>query len=46
VNGTDLQKIGIQGKRLGEVLRTLLQMVIDDPALNTRDQLLARAAEL
>lgn len=46
VNGTDLQGEGIQGKRLGIVLRALLDLVIDDPALNTRDQLLDRAIRL
>jgi len=44
VNGDDLIAIGIQGKRLGEVLRTLLAVVIDNPSRNTRDELLRRAA--
>jgi hypothetical protein len=44
VNGNDLIEIGIVGKRLGEVLRSLLQVVIDDPSLNTREELLRRAA--
>lgn len=43
VNGTDLQEAGIQGKRLGIVLRALLKDVIADPALNTRDSLLKLA---
>jgi hypothetical protein len=43
VNGNDLQRVGIQGKRLGLVLRSLLRDVIDDPTRNTRDELLRRA---
>lgn len=43
VNGNDLQRVGIQGKRLGLVLRGLLRDVIDDPTRNTRDELLRRA---
>lgn len=40
VNGDDLLAIGIQGKRLGETLRRLLQLVLEDPTRNTRDFLL------
>ena len=43
VNGDDLLAVGIQGKRLGEVLRSLLTAVIDDPSRNTREELLRRA---
>lgn len=43
VNGTDLQALGIQGKQLGDALRALLDYVLDDPARNTREQLLVRA---
>jgi tRNA nucleotidyltransferase (CCA-adding enzyme) len=43
VNGDDLIAVGIQGKRLGAVLRTLLAVVIDNPSHNTRDELLRRA---
>lgn len=43
VNGTDLQAIGIQGKKLGQVLRILLDAVIIDPSLNNRNELLSRA---
>ncbi len=46
VNGDDLQRTGIAGKRLGDALRTLLQYVLEDPSRNTRDELLRRAAEL
>ncbi len=43
VNGDDLIAIGIQGKRLGQALRGLLQMVLEDPTRNTRDVLLEYA---
>ena len=46
VNGDDLLSLGIQGKRLGTVLRALLQVVLEDPSRNTPDDLLARAREL
>jgi hypothetical protein len=34
------------GKALGEILRRLLDEVLDEPWRNTRDRLLARAKEL
>ena len=41
VNGNDLMAIGIPaGKCLGLVLHDLLETVLDDPAQNTREQLL------
>ncbi len=43
---TILLRIGITGKRLGETLRALLQFVLEDPARNTPDELVARAREL
>jgi tRNA nucleotidyltransferase (CCA-adding enzyme) len=47
VDGNDLIAIGFSpGPQLGRVLDELLDAVVDDPALNTRDQLLARAREL
>ncbi len=45
VGGDDLIAIGIKGKRLGESLRALLDVVIDDPSRNTRDALLRLAQE-
>ena len=45
VHGADLQQLGIQGPRIGETLATLLDRVLDDPALNTRECLLAIARE-
>jgi putative nucleotidyltransferase with HDIG domain len=47
VNGNDLIACGLSpGKRLGVILDELLQTVIDDPALNTRETLLAIAQNL
>lgn len=45
IQGTDLQKLGIQGPRLGETLAALLDRVLEDPTLNTRESLLAIARE-
>ena len=46
VDGRDLIAAGFEeGPRLGQVLRELLRAVVDDPALNTREQLLERAQE-
>jgi tRNA nucleotidyltransferase (CCA-adding enzyme) len=45
IRGADLQELGIQGARLGEILAVLLDRVLDDPALNTRESLLAIARE-
>jgi tRNA nucleotidyltransferase (CCA-adding enzyme) len=44
VDGDDLLAIGFRpGPRLGRVLNDLLDEVVDDPELNDRDELLARA---
>jgi len=45
IRGADLQELGIHGPRIGETLATLLDRVLDDPALNTRESLLAIARE-
>jgi tRNA nucleotidyltransferase (CCA-adding enzyme) len=46
VSGTDLQALGAAGPRVGELLAALLDRVLEDPALNQRDRLLALAREL
>ncbi len=47
VTGNDLREIGIApGPQMGEVLDRLLSLVVDDPALNRRETLLARARSL
>ena len=38
--------LGSAGPRVGEILRALLDKVIDDPSLNTRDKLMPLAEEL
>lgn len=43
ISGGDLQALGITGPRLGETLAALLERVLDDPALNTRETLLTLA---
>jgi tRNA nucleotidyltransferase (CCA-adding enzyme) len=46
VDGNDLIELGFEpGPQLGGVLNELLDAVVDEPALNTRDVLLARAKE-
>jgi tRNA nucleotidyltransferase (CCA-adding enzyme) len=46
IGGNDLHPLGVHGKRVGEVLARLLDRVLDDPSLNTRETLLALAREL
>jgi tRNA nucleotidyltransferase (CCA-adding enzyme) len=47
VSGTELQAAGIKpGKAMGEILRQLLDEVLDEPWRNTPDHLIARAREL
>lgn len=41
INGHDLIELGIKpGKRMGEILNELLQLVMDKPEMNTKDKLL------
>ncbi|MDR1287099.1 MAG: CCA tRNA nucleotidyltransferase [Treponema sp.] len=47
VSGKDLMEAGIQpGKTMGIILKELLETVIDDPESNSREKLLAIAANL
>jgi tRNA nucleotidyltransferase (CCA-adding enzyme) len=47
VTGEDLMKIGIEkGPKLGIILNELLDMVVEDPILNTREKLIEKAKEL
>ena len=47
VDGEDLLREAIaRGPALGKILRALLEWVVDDPARNTRDELMRRAAHL
>ena len=46
VDGNDLIELGFRpGPQLGHILHDLLDAVVDEPSLNTRDQLLAQAKE-
>jgi len=46
VDGNDLIELGFRpGPQLGHILHDLLDAVVDEPELNTREQLLARAKE-
>ena len=46
VGGDDLTGMGLRGPAVGRVLDALLERVLDDPALNERDSLLAIARTL
>lgn len=41
IDGNDLQKLGITGPAVGATLRKLLEVVINQPGKNTRDELIA-----
>ncbi|MGH7575095.1 MAG: CCA tRNA nucleotidyltransferase [Longimicrobiales bacterium] len=44
ISGNDLKALGIEpGPRFGEILRALLEEVIEEPNLNAREQLIERA---
>jgi len=47
ITGEDLMELGIQkGPRLGEILKELLEMVLDDPLLNSKEKLIEKAKEI
>lgn len=46
VNGRDLEKMGMSGPLVGRTLRKLLELVINDPAANSRTGLLDTAGKL
>ena len=46
ISGGDLQALGINGPRLGETLAALLERVLDDPEINTRESLLLLARSM
>jgi tRNA nucleotidyltransferase (CCA-adding enzyme) len=45
VTGRDLEALGLGGKRIGETLAALLDRVLEEPAANTRERLLALVRE-
>lgn len=42
VGGGDLLAAGMEGKEIGETLRRLLELVLEDPSLNRRELLLEK----
>ena len=46
IDGADLQFLGASGPQIGETLALLLDRVLEDPSLNTRDTLLSLARKL
>jgi tRNA nucleotidyltransferase (CCA-adding enzyme) len=46
ITGTDLMALGVTGPLIGETLAGLLDRVLEQPALNTREQLLALARKM
>ncbi len=46
ITGTDLQALGAAGPEIGRTLAVLLERVLDEPSLNTRDRLLELARDL
>jgi tRNA nucleotidyltransferase (CCA-adding enzyme) len=46
ITGSDLQALGAKGPEIGRTLALLLERVLEEPALNTREHLLSLAREL
>ena len=47
VDGEDLKQLGFsEGRRLGDALKALREVVLEDPELNRREELLARARKM
>ncbi|MTI65341.1 MAG: HD domain-containing protein [Firmicutes bacterium] len=47
INGNDIINLGIsQGKEIGIILKELLEKVLEDPKLNTKDKLMAEAKKI
>jgi tRNA nucleotidyltransferase (CCA-adding enzyme) len=46
ITGNDLRDAGASGRRIGEILSALLDRVLETPALNSRETLLALAREM
>jgi len=46
ISGSDLQSLGASGPEIGRILATLLDRVLQEPSLNTRERLLAVAREI
>lgn len=46
IDGRNLMQLGIGGREVGNLLKRLLDVVIDEPELNTKEKLIIRAKEL
>ena len=46
VGGNDLLGVGIEAKKLGSIMSSLLLSVIEDPSLNQKESLIAKACSL
>ena len=46
INGNDLLKLNLSGKRIKEVLNKLLELVLKEELINNREELLKKALEL
>ena len=46
VDGSDMEALGARGPRIGQMLTTLLDQVLEDPTLNTKDRLLDLARKM
>ena len=46
INGSDLEALGLTGPHIGRVLADVLERVLEDPSLNTREALLQLAREI
>ena len=45
INGKDLEKLGISGKKVGETLEKLRKAVVLDPNENTRERLIEKTKQ-
>ncbi|KKP54786.1 MAG: PolyA polymerase [candidate division WS6 bacterium GW2011_GWB1_33_6] len=47
INGEDLKALGVEpGRKMGEILNRLLDIVIEDPLMNTKEKLLEEARRM
>jgi tRNA nucleotidyltransferase (CCA-adding enzyme) len=46
ISGSELQSLGVSGPEIGRILATLLDRVLQEPSLNTRERLLVFAREI
>jgi tRNA nucleotidyltransferase (CCA-adding enzyme) len=46
ITGSDLQALEVKGPEIGRILAALLERVLEEPDLNTRERLVSLAREL